>query len=136
MLPATVLVDARNVLRSTWPNLSEQEVVAGSRAWADEQGARAVVVFDGTAPGAIVGVREVDGCVVVGTGREESADEWLKRATGRMRRRGQRFWLVTSDRELRTIAGEGAERLFGGGKFASELRSRFAAPDEPAAPGV
>jgi len=124
LLPATVLVDARNVLRSTWPNLTEEAVVDGSRAWAREHGARAVVVFDGTAPGAIVGVRDVEGCVVVGTGRDESADDWLKHATGRMRRRHQRFWLVTSDRELRTVAGEGAERLFGGGKFARELQER------------
>jgi predicted RNA-binding protein with PIN domain len=119
-----VLVDARNVLRSTWPNLAEADVVEGSRAWANEHGARAVVVFDGEAPGGIVGARVVDGCVVVGTGPDESADAWLARATSRMRRRHQRFWLVTSDRELRAVAGEGAERVLGGGGFAREVQQR------------
>jgi predicted RNA-binding protein with PIN domain len=122
--PLTVLVDARNVLRSTWPNLSEEQVVQGSCAWAREHDARAVVVFDGEAPGGIVGEREVEGCVVVGTGARESADDWLWRAAGHLRRRNEQFWLVTSDRELRAHAGEGAERIIGGGRFARELQQR------------
>ena len=123
-MPPSVLVDGRNVLRSTWPNLREEEVVAGSRAWAHDHGARAVVVFDGEAPGGIVGERELDGCVLVGTGAEESADDWLTRAAERMRGRGERFWLVTSDRALRAAAGESAERVIGGGRFARELQRR------------
>jgi predicted RNA-binding protein with PIN domain len=122
--PLTILVDARNVLRSTWPNLSEDEVVLGSCAWARERGGRAVVVFDGEAPGGIVGDREVDGCVTVGTGARESADDWLGRAAGDLRRRNERFWLVTSDRELRENAGAGAEQVIGGGRFARELQQR------------
>jgi hypothetical protein len=31
------------------------------------------------------------------------------------------YWLVTSDRELRERAGGGAERVIGGGAFASLL---------------
>ena len=122
--PLTVLVDGRNVLRSTWPNLSEEEVVAGSRAWAREHDAAAVVVFDGEAPGGVVGERELDGCVLVGTGAGESADDWLIRAAEDMRRGGERFWLVTSDRALRAVAGEGADRVIGGGRFARELQRR------------
>lgn len=118
----TLLVDARNVLRSTWPNLGEEEVVAGSCAWAREHGAHAVVVFDGEAPG---GSRELEGCVVVGTGAEESADTWLIRESRRLRERGERYWLVTSDRELRALAGEGAERIIGGGAFAREIQERL-----------
>jgi predicted RNA-binding protein with PIN domain len=118
----TVLVDARNVLRSTWPNLAEDDVLAGSCTWARERGGRAVVVFDGVAPGSVVGERELEGCTVVGTGPGESADEWLTRAARRLREESARFWLVTSDRALRTAAGEGAERVLGGGRFAQELR--------------
>jgi hypothetical protein len=119
-LPArtTLLVDARNVLRSTWPNLGEEEVVTGSCAWAREHAANAVVVFDGEAPG---GSPELDGCVVVGTGSNESADAWLIRESRRLRERSEPYWLVTSDRELRTLAGDGAERIIGGGSFAREI---------------
>src|SRR5450759_3642389 len=38
-----VLVDARNVLRSQWPNLPEEELVERCRAWAEREGLRAVV---------------------------------------------------------------------------------------------
>lgn len=119
--PVTVLVDARNVLRSRWPNIAEDDVVARCRAWAARSGRRAVVVFDGTAPRGIVGEEQIDPhCVVVGTGRE-SADEWLERAAARQRAAGTPYWLVTSDRALRAAAGAGAERVVGGGSFAREL---------------
>ena len=117
----TVLVDARNVLRSTWPNIAEDDVLERSCAWARERGARAVVVFDGVAPGGRVGEHELEGCSVVGTGSDESADEWLTRAAADLATMGGRFWLVTSDRELRAAAGEGAEQVLGGGRFAREL---------------
>ncbi len=116
-----MLVDARNVLRSTWPNIAEADVLERSRAWAREHGARPVVVFDGVAPGGRVGEHELDECTVVGTGTEESADAWLIRAAGELGRAGERFWLVTSDRALRAAAGTGAERVIGGGRFAREL---------------
>jgi predicted RNA-binding protein with PIN domain len=118
----TILVDARNVLRSTWPNIPESEVVAASRRWARENGARAVVVFDGVAPGGLVGEHDREGVTIVGTGPEESADTWLTHAARRLRADSAPFWLVTSDRELRANAGAGAERIVGGGRFARELR--------------
>ena len=119
----TVLVDARNVLRSTWPNIPEAEVVERCRSWAERHGRRAVVVFDGRAPGGLVGERELDRrCVLVGTG-EESADAWLARAAAGLDERGGRYWLVTSDRALRAEAGRLAEQTVGGGSFARELRS-------------
>jgi hypothetical protein len=68
-----------------------------------------VIVFDGDAP---------EGAV--GTGPEESADEWLIRNAARYRP----YWLVTSDRALREAAGSEAERTIGGGRFAQELLSR------------
>jgi predicted RNA-binding protein with PIN domain len=120
MLPATdatVLVDARNVLRSQWPNIPEDELVRLCCDWAERNGLHAVVVFDGTAPGGTV----TGSCTVVGTGRE-TADEWLSRRAEELRTDGRRFWLVTSDRALRAAAGRGAERTIGGGSFANQLR--------------
>jgi predicted RNA-binding protein with PIN domain len=115
----TVLVDGRNVLRSQWPNIPEDELVELACEWAERSGLRAVVVFDGRAPAA----PERDRCAVVGT-EGESADEWLVRRAAELRAEGARFWLVTSDRALREAAGHGAERTIGGGSFANELRPR------------
>lgn len=116
-----VLVDARNVLRSRWPNIPEDELVERVRAWAAVEGVRAVVVFDGEAPGAGPGERTLeDGTMIVGTGRS-SADDRLIDEAARRRASGTPFRLVTSDRALRAVAGEGAERVVGGGAFAGEL---------------
>ena len=118
----TVLVDARNVLRSQWPNIAEEELVALSRAWAVANGCRSVVVFDGEAPGGIVGEKPVDPhCTVVGTGAAETADEWIERAAAAYHRARRPYRLVTSDRALRAAAGRHAERTIGGGTFAREL---------------
>jgi predicted RNA-binding protein with PIN domain len=82
-----------------------------------------VIVFDGAAPGAVVGERELDrSAVLVGSGHE-SADDWIARAAAELHARGQAYWLVTSDRALRAAAGPNAERTIGGGSFARELRS-------------
>ena len=116
-----VLVDARNVLRSQWPNIPEQELVDRVRVWTAAEGVRAVIVFDGRAPEGVAGRVELDErCGLVGS-RGESADEWLIREAARLREAGERFWLVTSDRALRAAAGEGAERTIGGGTFARQL---------------
>lgn len=105
---ATVLVDARNVLRSQWPNIPEDELVELCRRWGDENGHRMVVVFDGRAP---------EGAVGSGT---ESADDWIAREAARV---DGPYWLITSDRELRERAGGKAERVIGGGTFAGELKA-------------
>jgi predicted RNA-binding protein with PIN domain len=122
VLPPAVLVDARNVLRSQWPNIPERELVELCRDWAEAQGVRAVVVFDGDAPGGLVGEQEVaPHCLLVGTG-SESADDWLVRTAAQLRAGYEPFWLVTSDRALRELAGDGAEKVVGGGSFARELQ--------------
>jgi len=109
------------VLRSEWPNIPEDELVERCRAWGAEHGRKMVVVFDGTAPGGLVGEHELDdGSVLVGTGKRESADDWLIRRASEFKP----YWLVTSDRELRDRAGNSAERTIGGGSFAGELRRR------------
>jgi predicted RNA-binding protein with PIN domain len=112
MPAAEVLVDARNVLRSRWPNVPEAELVEKTRAWGDAAGVRPTIVFDGRPP------QEADD--VVGT-RGETADEWIARRAAELRAAGQPFWLVTSDRALREEAGAGAERTIGGGAFLGEL---------------
>jgi hypothetical protein len=102
---ATVFVDGRNVQRSQWPNLSDEELLERARAWAERHGHDLVLVFDGSAPtGAI------------GTGRE-SADDWLIREVPKH----PGAWLVTSDRALRGAAATNAARVIGGGGFLSEL---------------
>jgi hypothetical protein len=105
-LSLTVLIDARNVLRSRWPNIPEDELVRLARAWAGEQGVEPEIVFDGPAP---------EGGI--GTGAE-SADDWIARRAGEL---DGPYWLVTSDRELRERAGARPERVMGGGAFASLL---------------
>ena len=102
-----VFVDARNVLRSEWPNIPEAELVDAVRAWAAEQGLEPVIVFDGAAPAGATG------------SGAESADDRLARETAAA---AEPFWLVTSDRELRRRAGGRAERVLGGGRLARELR--------------
>jgi hypothetical protein len=101
-----VLVDARNVLRSRWPNVPAAELVERIEEWAGREGVEPVIVFDGKAPAGAVGTRG------------ESADDWIAREAGSLR---APYWLVTSDRELRERAGSQAERVFGGGAFLRDL---------------
>jgi predicted RNA-binding protein with PIN domain len=101
-----VLVDARNVLRSRWPNVPEEELVEAVHAWAEREGMHAVIVFDRRAPEGAVGT----------TG--ESADDWIAREASRLQ---EPYWLVTSDRGLRERAGGRAERTIGGGAFLRDL---------------
>jgi predicted RNA-binding protein with PIN domain len=116
-----VLIDARNVLRSRWPNLGEQELVDLCRAWGAAHGHPVVLVFDGRAPGGVVGVKELDEiCAVVGSG-PESADDWIARRAAELAAAGEPYWLVTSDRELRERARHDARRTVGGGRFLREL---------------
>jgi len=106
-----VLVDAPNVRRSLWPNLSPERLLELLARWAQTEGTEAIAVFDGPAPEAVAGVE------VVGTGRE-SADDWITRRAAEV---SEPYVLVTSDRELRERAGAKAERIIGGGAFAREL---------------
>jgi predicted RNA-binding protein with PIN domain len=101
-----VLVDARNVIRSRWPNVPEAELVEHVQQWAEGEGVEAVIVFDGNAPEGAIGTKG------------ESADDWIARE---VRELDGTYWLVTSDRELRDRAGARAERILGGGAFLREL---------------
>jgi rRNA-processing protein FCF1 len=102
-----VVVDAENVRRSIWPNLSREELVARARAWAAREGHKLRIVFDGQAPeGApdLVSAQDAD-------------DEIVRRATSA----GEPFWVATSDRELRARLGDAPERVIGGGTFVRML---------------
>ena len=101
-----VLVDGRNVMRSRWPNVPEEELVERVQRWAESEGVKPVIVFDGNAPEGAIGTKG------------ESADDWIAREAGGL---DGSYWLVTSDRELRERAGGGAERVIGGGAFLREL---------------
>ena len=92
----TVVVDAENVRRSIWPNVSRERLVELVDRWAEGRDCDVVIVFEG---------------------EEESADDRIVRETAAL----DRYWLVTSDRELRQRAGGGAERVIGGGSFVREL---------------
>ena len=102
---ARVFVDARNVLRSRWPNLGEDELVRLAQDWAERHGHELVLVFDGRAPHGAIG------------SGPESADDWLIREVPKH----PGAWLVTSDRALRDAAGAETARLIGGGAFLAEL---------------
>jgi hypothetical protein len=106
----TLIVDAENVRRSIWPNVSKPKLVELARAWAEDNGMNLVVVFDGPAPAA--------GDDLVSA--EPSADDWIASHAEQY----VPYWLVTSDRGLRARAGDAAERLLGGGKFVRELVDR------------
>ena len=105
-----MIVDAENVRRSIWPNVSKAKLVELARDWADANGMKLVVVFDGPAP--------TDGDDLVSA--EPSADDWIASHAQEY----APYWLVTSDRGLRARAGDAAERLLGGGKFVRDLVQR------------
>lgn len=102
-----VVVDAENVRRSAWPNVSKQELVARSRAWAEREQADLLVVFDGDPP--------EDAPDLLGSG-PRSADDVIAELEGP-------FWLATSDRALRERVGRRAEKVLGGGSFLRDLEA-------------
>jgi hypothetical protein len=89
----TVLVDAENVRRSLWPNLTGQELVMRAQAWGSREGHDVVVVFEGA----------------------QSADDEIVQLAST--HEGP-LWIVTSDRELRHRVAPYADRIIGGGRFA------------------
>jgi hypothetical protein len=91
-----VFVDAENVRRSAWPNVSREELVRLVDEWARREGVEARLMFEG----------------------EETADDRIAREASEL----DGYWLVTSDRGLRERAGARAERVIGGGSFLRELR--------------
>jgi hypothetical protein len=91
-----VFVDAENVRRSAWPNVSREQLVRLVDEWARREGVEARLVFEG----------------------KETADDRIAREASEL----DGYWLVTSDRGLRERAGARAERVIGGGSFLRQLR--------------
>ena len=100
---ALVVVDAENVRRSLWPNLSREELVRRARDWAAREGHDLLIVFDGKPPEVAPDL--------VGSGNAD--DKVVELAHGFDRP----WWLVTSDRGLRERLAESPERVIGGGSF-------------------
>ena len=105
-----MLVDAENVRRSTWPNLSPIGLLDRCRAWAERENARVIVVFDGAPP--TTGAADVEGA------DGNSADDRIVELAGTL---DGAVWIVTSDRELRDRVRPHAERFIGGGTFVQQL---------------
>jgi hypothetical protein len=114
----TVLVDAENVRRSVWPNLSRGGILARCRAWAQAEGAMLIVVFDGDPP-------EPDAADTEGSGARSADDRIVELAATSERP----LWLVTSDRELRERVQPPADRVIGGGGFLRLLAERHTHED-------
>jgi len=93
---ATVLVDAENVRRSTWPNIPPEELEKLCERWGRANGHDVATVWEG----------------------KSSADDEIARRVATLE---PPVWVVTSDRELRGRVGDRAERVIGGGSFAREL---------------
>jgi hypothetical protein len=102
-----VIVDAENVRRSVWPNLSPEELVARARAWAAREGHDLLVVFDGAAP-------EDAPDLVSSPYADDEIVRVAEEAEGPL-------WVVTSDRGLRARLTGLVERVLGGGSFARSL---------------
>ena len=121
-----VVVDAENVRRSIWPNLSATELVARTRVWAEHEGHELLVVFDGRADnrprhprhdrvvrlGAAPGEHDLTGAHT-----RQLGDLIVAAVDGAE----SPVWVVTSDRELRRRVEERAERILGGGSFVRSI---------------
>ena len=99
-MSAIVLVDAENVRRSVWPNLSREELVERVERWAEREGVKAQVVFEG---------------------RGETADDRIVAEAAKLDEQGEEVWVATSDRELRERLKPYAKRIIGGGSFARTI---------------
>ena len=98
-----VVVDAENVRRSVWPNVSREELVRRARRWAEREGHELLLVFDGAPP------EEAPDLI----GSSNADDEIVEMAV----RLDRTWWLVSSDRGLRERVGDRPDRVIGGGSF-------------------
>jgi hypothetical protein len=104
---ALVIVDAENVCRSQWPNVSREELVGRAREWAARERHELLIVFDGPPPEQAPDV----------VGSHNADDTIVELAAGVDRP----WWLVTSDRGLRERVGDAPSRVVGGGSFVRSI---------------
>ena len=102
-----MIVDAENVRRSLWPNVSRDELVDLARVWAAREGHELRIVFDGAAP------EDARDLVC-----SSYADDEIVRLAHEL---AEPVWVVTSDRALRARLGTRPERIIGGGHFVRSL---------------
>ena len=102
-----VVVDAENVRRSLWPNLTQEALVERARTWAANEGHELRLVFDGHAP-------EEERDLVSSPYGDDEIVRLANELPGPT-------WVVTSDRALRERLPESVERVIGGGSFARLL---------------
>jgi hypothetical protein len=100
---ALVIVDAENVRRSRWPNLSREQLVDRARDWAAREGHDLMIVFDGAPP--------EEAPDLVGSTHADDAIVELAASVDRP------WWLVSSDRGLRERLADRPARIVGGGSF-------------------
>ncbi len=115
-VPDVVLVDGRNVQRSTWPNPTLGELLDALAEWAAVSAPRerVVVVLDGP-----LDVEPPGSITVVEVGYAD--DELVAQARAAIAA-GSGVRAATSDRDLRERLEEaGAEVPWGGGRFLREL---------------
>jgi predicted RNA-binding protein with PIN domain len=120
-----VLVDGSNVARcDPWRGANPEaddpmlrtRLVDAIGSWAGANGHEVLVTFDGAGPWRPGSVQVTDRVEVLGTGRTEGDDVLASRAV-QATRAGEAYWLVTSDHELRLLAGGGAERIVRADEF-------------------
>lgn len=101
---------------------------------------RTVVVFDGAGPWR-AGETSVGSAVIVAGSGTRSGDDLVEAHAARLARAGARWWVVSSDRLLQSVAGARAERSIGADDFVVELtaargESPAPAPPAPTDPGI
>lgn len=110
----TLVVDAENVRRSVWPNVSRTELVRLCGWYAHEHGLSVAVVFDGAPPT----TEARDDVRLVGEpGR--SADDLIVELVATFG--PEAATVATSDRGIRQRLGGTGASLVGGGSFIREL---------------
>jgi predicted RNA-binding protein with PIN domain len=115
-----VIVDGRNVMRSTWPNLDEQDLVARCSRWAERESVQLAVVFDGRYDGAGPGEWDVDQRTIVVATAGRIADDVIVAEAERLAADGIDVLVVSSDRGLRDRL-PARTRVRGGGSYLREL---------------
>jgi hypothetical protein len=114
-----IVVDAENVRRSVWPNVSREELVALCGRLSRDEALDVVVVFDGPAG-------EIDappGVTLLGE-RGRTADDLIVELSTALPAGGGS--VATSDRGLRSRLETGVS-VIGGGTFVRDLLRRGAA---------
>jgi hypothetical protein len=104
---AVVIVDAENVRRSLWPNLTREELVERARALTAREGHDLRIVFDSAPP--------EEAPDLIGS---SYADDEIVRLVDELQ---GPVWVVTSDRGLRERLAGRVDRVIGGGRFARSL---------------